>query len=150
MATKYCESCGKEIPEFERVPYPSHRPSCPVVLEWNAREDEGPKDDPEREFTERELTKPPELNREDIIKQVPLRVHAHDHAMLKIILKRDAMSIQKFMGLCIRAYLEGDPSMLGAIRTYRLLEAVPKDIREKHMLSQRERWSIFEEIEKGK
>lgn len=99
--------------------------------------------------TDRELTKPPERPKEaGVIKQTPIRLHIHDHAMLMSLLKRDGMSLQKFMSYCVRGYLEAHPQMLKMLKDLRELDMVPKDVREKHMFSMRERMSLFDEIEK--
>jgi hypothetical protein len=103
------------------------------------------------EVPERPLTKPdiPKKPDKGLTRQIPVRLHHHDHAMLKALLKKDSMSLQKFIGFCVRGYLDADPLMLKMIKNYRELEAVPRDIREKHILSHRERQNILDEIEKG-
>jgi len=85
----------------------------------------------------------------DQTKQIPVRLHIHDHAMMKAMLKKDKMSLQKFIGFCVRAYLDADPSFMKMIKNYRELELVPRDVREKHVLSHRERSSIFDELERA-
>jgi arsenate reductase-like glutaredoxin family protein len=98
------------------------------------------------------LTIPEELRHEkptDPTKQAIVRLHQHDHALLKVVLKKDKMSFQKLVGFCVRAYLDADPLLLKMLKTYRELEAVPKDVREKHVLSNRERQNILDQIEKG-
>lgn len=84
---------------------------------------------------------------QDVLKQVPIRLHVHDHTMLRAMLKKDRMTVQKFIGFCVRGYLDADPMMLKMLRNYRELEAVPRDIQDKHVLSHRERLSILDEIE---
>lgn len=102
------------------------------------------------ELPERESTRPPTRPKgPEPIKQTPLRIHINDHRILVDLLKRDGMSIQKFMGYCVRAYIDAHPSMLKVIRDLRELDLVPKDIREKHVLSMRERMHIFDEIERS-
>lgn len=98
------------------------------------------------------LTIPEELRNEkpaDPTKQAIVRLHQHDHSLLKVMLKKDKLSFQKLVGFCVRAYLDADPLLLKMIKTYRELEAIPQDVREKHVLSNRERQNILDEIEKG-
>ena len=82
-------------------------------------------------------------------KQVPVRLHANDHALLKVMLKKDQLSLQKFIGFCVRAYLDADPGFMKTIKNYRELELIPPDVREKHVLSHRERSKIFDELEQA-
>jgi hypothetical protein len=100
----------------------------------------------------RPLTIPEEMPKgeKEVLKQTPLRIHRNDHTLLKATLKKDGMSIQKFFNHAIRAYLDAEPNMLRSIRYYREIDAVPKDVRDKHLLSQRERANLLDEIEKGK
>lgn len=84
----------------------------------------------------------------ELLKQIPVRLHIHDHTMLMAMLKKDRMSLQKFISICVRAYLDGDPMMLKCVKNYRELEVVPREIKERHVLSHRERAHIFDELEK--
>jgi len=102
------------------------------------------------EETDRLSTIPDEAmqpDKADQTKQIPVRLHVHDHGVLKAMLKKDKMSLQKFIGFCVRAYLDADPSFMKVIKNYRELELVPRDVREKHVLSHRERSKIFDELE---
>ena len=85
----------------------------------------------------------------DVLKQIPVRLHVHDHALIKVMLKKDRMSLQKFIGYCVKGFLDGDPNMLRMIKSYRELEVIPRDVKDKHVLSHRERQHILDEIEKG-
>lgn len=75
------------------------------------------------------------------------RLHKHDHSMLKGLLKQDKMTMQRFFELCVRGYLDAQPELMRALKDMRAQDAVPRIVREKHVLSQRERASIFDEIE---
>jgi hypothetical protein len=100
---------------------------------------------------ERALTKPPSPLKSDIKdKQLSVRMHAHDHTMLMALLKRDEMSFQKLYTYIVSGYLNADPRIIAFLREQRELERVPKDVREKHVLSWRERNNILDEIEKDK
>ncbi len=104
---------------------------------------------------DRLLTIPPGGSKRprDPVKQIPVRVHVHDHTMLRVRLRQDSLTVQKFIGFCIQGYLDADPMMLRMLRNYRELELVPPGVREKHVLSSRERMGILDEIEaaeKGK
>lgn len=81
------------------------------------------------------------------LKQAIVRLHVHDHTMLKAMLKKDKLSFQKFIFLCVRAYLDGDPQLLKCLKTMRELDTVPLDLRDKHVLSHRERSDIYKELE---
>lgn len=100
---------------------------------------------------ERELTKPPDPPKtEPKFKQLSVRMHPHEHLMLMALLKRDEMSFQKLYNYIIAGYLNGDPRILAFVREQRELERIPKDIRDKHTLSWRERNNLLDEIEKEK
>jgi hypothetical protein len=101
------------------------------------------------EIKDEMLTIPDGEPPKDQTKQAIVRLHKHDHVSMKVMLKKDKMSFQKFVAFCVRAYLDGDPQMLKMIKSYRELESVPRDFQEKHVLSSRERASILDEIEKG-
>ena len=99
---------------------------------------------------EQTLTIPIEYGKkEEVLRQMVIRLHHHDQAMLKVMLKKDELSFQKFALFCVRAYLDGDPHLLKMLKIYRELEAVPQDIRDKHVLSHRERQDIYKELEKA-
>jgi hypothetical protein len=85
---------------------------------------------------------------DDNSKQMLIRVHKHEHTMLKVLLKKDKLTYQRFAVYCVQAYLDGDPHFLKMLRTYRELDTVPQDVRDKHVLSQRERSAIFDELER--
>ena len=85
----------------------------------------------------------------EVLKQIPVRLHVHDHALIKVMLKKDRLSLQKFINYCVKGFLDGDPNMLRMIKSYRELEIIPKDVKDKHILSHRERQKILDEIEKG-
>jgi hypothetical protein len=102
------------------------------------------------ELPERESTRPPGRPKEPaVLKQTPIRMHVHDHAVLMGLLRQDGMNLQRFMGYCVRAYLDAHPYMLKVLRDMRELDMVPKDVQDKHVLSMRERMSLFDEIEKS-
>lgn len=90
--------------------------------------------------------RPPER---EILVQTPVRLHRHDMQMLKGVLKRDKLSLQKFIGYCVQGYLDADERILTTIKFYREMDLIPKNVREKHSLSQRERLRLFDEIENG-
>ena len=98
-------------------------------------------------------TKPSE-ERARVDKKAPhtvlVRLHQNDWEMLRLLLRRDGMSFQKFVSLCSRAYLEADPAIIKSIRTYRELELVPQDQRDKAVFSNRERMQIYAELEDQK
>jgi len=93
------------------------------------------------------LTIPEDDKVVDARKSAIIRIHKHDHTMLKIMLKKDRMSFQKFVLFCVRAFLDGDPDMIRMLKSYREMEKVPRDVQDKHMLSHRERTDIFRELE---
>jgi len=95
------------------------------------------------------LTIPADLLSEKDVntKQVLARIHPHDYTMLRVMLKKDKMSFQKFALFCVRAYLDGDPFIIKMLKNYRELESVPQDIQDKHVLSHRERQDIYKELE---
>lgn len=91
----------------------------------------------------------PEPDKKDQTKQIPVRLHVNDHALLKVMLKKDQMSLQKFIGYCVKGYLDADPMFMKMIKNYRELELIPENVREKHVLSHRQRSEIFDQIEKA-
>lgn len=96
------------------------------------------------------LTIPPSTKKsykDTNLKAAIVRLHVHDHKMLKLMLKKDELTFQKFIFLCVRAYLDGDPQLLKCLKTMRELETIPLDIRDKHVLSHRERADIYKELE---
>lgn len=89
----------------------------------------------------------------DIVKEdgphaVLVRVHQADWNILKVMLKRDELSFQKFVAHCARAYLDGDPDIVRAVRRYRTLDVMPHGEVSKGVFSNRERAEIFAELEK--
>ena len=84
----------------------------------------------------------------DELDQTLLRTHPHDKEVLKVLLKKDRLSMQKFWAYCVRGYLDADPYMLKFLKTSRQLDAIPKDVKDKHVLSHRERAAIYDQIEK--
>jgi len=95
-------------------------------------------------------TIPDELAGEPIkepLKQAIVRIHENDHRVLKVLLKKDRLSFQKLVNYCVRAYLDGDPYLLKVVKNYRELEAIPRDVKDKHVLSHRERSSLYDELE---
>jgi hypothetical protein len=84
--------------------------------------------------------------RVDLLVQTPVRLHQHTHSVLKVMLKKDQLSLQKFIAFCVRAYLDADPHFIRFLKNYRQLDQVPTGTQEKHVLSHRERAKIFDEI----
>ena len=100
---------------------------------------------------DRELTKPPEEPSGPVaIKQLSVRMHPHEHTMLMALLKRDELSFQRLYTYIVSGYLNADPRILAYIREMRELERVPRELRDEHRLSWRERNNILDEIEKGR
>jgi len=93
------------------------------------------------------LTIPEDDKVVDNRKSTIIRLHKHDHTMMKVMLKKDKMSFQKFVFFCVRAFLDGDPDMIRMLKSYREMEKVPRDVQDKHVLSHRERTDIFRELE---
>lgn len=98
-------------------------------------------------------TKPPE----DIVRRdksnphgIMVRLHQNDWEMLRVMLRRDGLSFQKFVNFCSRAYMDADPAIIKCLRTYRELELVPKDQRARGVFSNRERAEIYAQLEKEK
>lgn len=83
------------------------------------------------------------------LKQVLVRMHRGDNESLRLLLKKDRMSLQKFFSLCVRGYMEADPFMLKMLKNYRKTDVSVHEAQNKHVLSHRERAAIFEEIERS-
>ena len=79
---------------------------------------------------------------------IMVRLHQNDWELLRVMLRRDGLSFQKFISLCSKAYLEADPHLIKTLRTYREYELVPKDQKEKGVFSNRERAEIYAQLEK--
>ncbi len=95
-------------------------------------------------------TRPPEdYTRRDpkLPHNIMVRLHQNDWDLLRVMLRRDGLSFQKFVSLVSKAYLEADPHLIKALRTYRELELIPKDSREKGVFSNRERAAIYDALE---
>ena len=96
-------------------------------------------------------TKPVETDRIKKDKSDPhgimVRLHQNDWDLLKVMLKRDGLSFQKFISLVSKGYLEADPNIIKCLRTYRSLELVPQDQVARGVFSNRERQQIYAELE---
>lgn len=49
--------------------------------------------------------------------------------------------------MIVKAYMQGDRSIMGVVRDQQLLKQVPKDVQERYTLSQRERQLLLDSIE---
>lgn len=87
--------------------------------------------------------------KERLIQQIPFRLHVNDHKVLKKILIDDGMRFQTFVSACVEAYLRGDPSILKVVKDWKDLNTIPKDVRDKYTLSQRERRALLDELEEA-
>jgi hypothetical protein len=67
--------------------------------------------------------------------------------LLKGLLRQDQLSFQTFVRLFIGGYLNAQATVIRALRELREENTVPQGVREKHVLSFRERASIFDAIE---
>lgn len=76
------------------------------------------------------------------------RMHPRDHPIIKRILKKDRLTFQKFFDYCLGGYMSADPYFLRFLKFARQADAVPTEMRDNHVLSFRERSSIFDEIER--
>ena len=94
-------------------------------------------------------TKPEKIfkNTGEAYHQLPARITMGDWKMIKVMLRREALTFQKFMSLCVRAFIEGDPNLVRCIKTYRELEMVPADEVNKGVWSNRERADIYAQLE---
>jgi lambda repressor-like predicted transcriptional regulator len=95
-------------------------------------------------------TKP---NERDVVKEdgphaVLVRLHQNDWNMIKLMLRRDGLSFQRFVALLARAYMDGDPDIIKCIRRYRTLELIPEGEVSRGVFSNRERAEIYAELEK--
>ena len=96
-------------------------------------------------------TKPPEKDR--LIKSssdphgIMVRLHQNDWDLLKVMLRRDGLSFQKFTSLVSRAYIEADPNIIKCLRTYREFDMLPKEQKAKGVFSNRERAEIYAALE---
>jgi len=95
-------------------------------------------------------TKPDEfeLVQEPERHEILVRLHQNDWNMLKLMLKRDELSFQKFVSMCSRSYLDADPDLLRCIKRYRTLAMIPEHEQRKGVFSNRERAEIYAELEK--
>ncbi len=83
------------------------------------------------------------------IKTIAARIHLHDYAILRKTLHNDELSLQEWIVACVESYLKGDTNMRKIVSDHKLLGAVPQEVKDKFMLSPRERNDIFNEIEKS-
>lgn len=97
-------------------------------------------------------TKPPASD--VIIKDGPhavlVRLHQSDWNMIRLMLRRDGLSFQRFVSLVSRAYMEGDVDIIKCVRRYRTLELIPEGEKTAKgvVWSNRERANIYAELEK--
>jgi hypothetical protein len=82
-------------------------------------------------------------------KSVICRIHPNDHPVLKVLLKKDRLTFQKFFEYVFRGYLDADPWLIKFLQTARELDEIPADVQNKHCLSHRERNSIYEALEQS-
>lgn len=94
-----------------------------------------------------EEKKPSEKDR--LIQQIPFRLHINDHKALKKLLIDDGMKFQTFVSACVEAYLRGDPNIVKAVKDWKDLNTIPKDVRDRYSLSQRERKALLDELEEA-
>ena len=78
---------------------------------------------------------------------MPIVIHFNDYTLMKKLLVDDDISYNGFVNFCIASYLNGDPHMMKVVKTYKETFDVPRNIREKFVLSQRERAKILEDLE---
>lgn len=81
-----------------------------------------------------------------LIQQIPFRLHMNDHKMMKKILVDEGMTFQTFVSACVEAFLRADPAIMRAIKEWKDLNSIPKDVRDKYTFSQRERQAILSEL----
>ena len=89
----------------------------------------------------------PMSEKQRLIHQIPYRMHENDWKLMRKLLTDEKMTFQTFVDACTQAYLRGDPSIVKAIRDYKELGTVPKEYRDKAVLSRRERDSILDELD---
>jgi hypothetical protein len=95
-------------------------------------------------------TYPPELAKpkpKSDDKQKIFRIHPNDDAVMKVLLKKDRLSLQKFIAYCVRGYMDADPYMLKFLKLSRERDFLPSSSTDNGILSHRERKEIFDQLE---
>jgi hypothetical protein len=88
--------------------------------------------------------------------QMSVRLHINDRVVFRKLLDDVGMNFQEFFTACMEAFLRADPSALKIIKDWKDLNVIPREMRDKYMLSHRERDDIAKELydmqekEKGK
>lgn len=88
--------------------------------------------------------------KERLIKQIPYRIHLHDKVLLYQLLSNEELKFQQLVDAFIDSYMRGDKEALHIVKTWKELNTVPEELKDKYTLSQRERSEILSEIEKDK
>lgn len=74
-------------------------------------------------------------------------VHVNDYRAFRKLLVDEELSMSRFIEACVEAYVNGDPHMLRVIQRYKERFDEKREQSGSHMLSQRERNSLLEELE---
>lgn len=91
---------------------------------------------------------PPEKDR--LLKQVPIRFHTNDYAILRQLLSQDGMSFQTLVTALVDGYMRADKDIMRVIKDWQEMNEIPKDVKDRYSLSQRDRRAILDEIEAAK
>lgn len=86
--------------------------------------------------------------KEQLIKQIPYRIHLHEKTLLYQLLENEGIKFQQLIDAFVEAYMRGDKQALHIVKTWKDMNIVPEELKDRYMLSQRERSDILSEIEK--
>jgi hypothetical protein len=78
--------------------------------------------------------------------QMSVRIHINDRVVFRKLLDDEKMNFQEFFTACMEAFLRADPSALKIIKDWKDLNVIPRELRDKYMLSHRERDDIAKEL----
>lgn len=75
------------------------------------------------------------------------RMHPDDSTVMKALLRKDRISWQKFFTYCAQGFMDADPYFLKFLKMARERDLVPQRLGKQHVLSNRARSQIYEELE---
>lgn len=88
--------------------------------------------------------------KEKLIKQMPYRIHLHEQALLKQLLHNDGVKFQQLIDAFVESYMRGDKEALHIVKVWKEMNIVPEELKDKYMMSARDRADIMKELEEGR
>jgi hypothetical protein len=83
------------------------------------------------------------------LKQIPFRIHLNDFRMMQRILADDELKYQTFVDACVQAYIRNDPFIRHVVDDYKEYNVIPRQMKDRYTLSDREKMDLIKEIEES-